>query len=418
MPKKLDPKVVEAVMLIAGLKPLEPYKDSKTKWKCKCLKCKKIVFPIYSNVKNGHSGCAYCVGKLVDPEDALRVAKKAKFLPLEPFGGSSTPWKCRHLPCNRIIITTYNQLQQRGSGCKYCSNTYTDPTFAVELMLSMKLKPLEPYINAHAKWKCRCLKCKRIVFPAYHGIQQGNGGCAYCAGTKVEPKTAVKVMLKAKLKPLEPYKGGKNKWKCRCLKCKRTVTPLYSDIVQGHSGCKHCVKGVYVDPNDAVKIMIKAGLKPLEPYKAANLPWKCKCLACGNTVTPMWGSIQQGQGGCLHCADHGFNFAKPSYLYLLHHEGFNSFKVGISGNDARPNRVRVHTLRGWRLIRRFDFENGEKAYKSEQKILGILREVRNLPPHLNIKLMPNGWKETVDADSITLLQLEKIINKVIKGLQR
>ena len=28
-----------------------------------------------------------------------------------------------------------------------------------------------------------------------------------------------------------------------------------------------------------------------------------------------------------------------------------------------------------------------------------------------------GHSETVDADSISLLQLEKIINKVIKGLQ-
>ena len=129
--------MAEAVMLKAGLKPLEPYRGVGVNWKCKCLKCKKIVTPKYSNIKSGHSGCAYCVGKLVDPEDALKVAKKAKFLPLEPYKGSSVRWKCRHLPCNRIIMTTYNQLQQRGSGCKYCSNKYTDPTFAVEQMLSI-----------------------------------------------------------------------------------------------------------------------------------------------------------------------------------------------------------------------------------------------------------------------------------------
>ena len=48
--KKFDPQVAEKVMFKAGLKPLELYKGSGIKWKCKCLKCKKIVTPRYSNI--------------------------------------------------------------------------------------------------------------------------------------------------------------------------------------------------------------------------------------------------------------------------------------------------------------------------------------------------------------------------------
>ena len=52
------------------------------------------------------------------------------------------------------------------------------------------------------------------------------------------------------------------------------------------------------------------------------------------------------------------------------------------------------------------------------EIIRWIRKDLKLPSHLTKELMKQGgWSETVDADSITLLQLEKIINKVIKGLQ-
>ena len=34
---------------------------------------------------------------------------------------------------------------------------------AAGIMLSANMQPLEPYINALSKWKCRCLKCKKII---------------------------------------------------------------------------------------------------------------------------------------------------------------------------------------------------------------------------------------------------------------
>ena len=109
MAKKLDPKVAEAVMLKAGLKPLEPYRNSKTSWKCKCMKCKKIVSPKFSGIKQGRGGCIHCGYEA------------------------------------RVMPTKYLEKE------------------AVLIMLKVGLKPLVPYKNSHFAWKCRCLKCHKIV---------------------------------------------------------------------------------------------------------------------------------------------------------------------------------------------------------------------------------------------------------------
>ena len=159
MAKKLDPKVAEAVMLKAGLKPLEPYRNSKTSWKCKCMKCKKIVSPKFSGIKQGRGGCIHCGYEA------------------------------------RVMPTKYLEKE------------------AVLIMLKVGLKPLVPYKNSHFAWKCRCLKCHKIVSPQLNRVLQGTG-CRFCANEarsetqKIPSKIAIGIMLKAKLQPLEPYPGS------------------------------------------------------------------------------------------------------------------------------------------------------------------------------------------------------------------
>jgi len=56
-----------------------------------------------------------------------------------------------------------------------------------------------------------------------------------------------------------------------------------------------------LDSSDAAGLMLKAGLKPLEPYKTSITKWKCKCLVCGNIVKPTYKQIARGIGGCRTC---------------------------------------------------------------------------------------------------------------------
>jgi recombinational DNA repair protein (RecF pathway) len=129
-------------------------------------------------------------------------------------------------------------------------------------MRGAKFEPLEPYPGSQKPWKCKCLRCGRTVTPAYTTIQAGQKGCIYCGGKKVDPQEAFDFMVLKGLQPLEAYKRADGPWKCRCIKCFKTVTPAYSAIQQGQGGCVYCA-GRKVDPDDAIALFLENNLKPL-----------------------------------------------------------------------------------------------------------------------------------------------------------
>jgi hypothetical protein len=163
--------------------------------------------------------------------------------------------------------------------------------------------------------------------------------------------------------------------------------------------------------------MLKAELKPLEPYKGANRKWKCKCLKCGTIVEPKLASIYSGQGGCINCMPFGINQNSPSYLYLITNKEMNAHKIGIGNHKKLNDRLSRFIREGWETHKVWQTKTGAEALNIEKSVFRILRKEMKLPVYLAKENMikTGGHAETVSADSITLLELEKIIKKVIKG---
>ena len=97
-------------------------------------------------------------------------------------------------------------------------------------------------------------------------------------------------MLNAGLEPLEPYKNANANWRCKCLNCNEEVVSRYNRVQQG-SSCPLCgaKKGglkIRLDEEKAVSRLSEFNLTPLEPYVKSDMNWKCKCLLCGETVFP------------------------------------------------------------------------------------------------------------------------------------
>ena len=170
-------------------------------------------------------------------------------------------------------------------------------------MRAANLEPLGPYQGASKPWECRCLRCNSIVFPSLLSIRSGQGGCAYCAGKKVNPESAKDLMIASGYKPLVPYPGSKAKWKCLHIKCGEIVFPQYNKIQHSPNlvSCKKC-SGKYVDPIDAELLMIEAGGIPQQPNPGAKTPWKCLCMKCNQVVDSLYSTVKQGGGVCLRCA--------------------------------------------------------------------------------------------------------------------
>jgi hypothetical protein len=115
----------------------------------------------------------------------------------------------------------------------------------------------------------------------------------------------------------------------------------------------------------------------------------------------------------------GINLENPSYLYLITHVRLGAHKVGIGNHKKKKDRLGRFQKEGWEAHKVWQTKSGAEALEIEKVVFKILRKDMKLPIYLSKEDMPKteGQSETVDADSITLLQLEKIINKVIKGLQ-
>ena len=417
--KVVTEELAVKVMKKAKLKPLVPYPGSKTNWKCKCLKCGKVVYPNYGDVNQGDGGCKYCGGTFVTSDDAEKIMINANIQPLEPYKNSGTKWKSRCLKCKKLINPTYNSVQQRGSGCKYCAKKYLDAEDAVTFMRRAQLEPLEPYPGTQNPWRSKCLRCGKEVQPAYTSIQRGQRGCVYCGGKKVDPEEAREFMKSKGLTPLEPYKRADGPWKCRCIKCLKTVTPAYSALRQGQGGCVYCA-GKKVDPTDAKALFLENNLKPLEPFIHTDKKWKSQCLKCNRIVYPTHHMVSQRSGGCRYCSTGGLDFTLPAYIYLITNIELQAHKIGISGEYANEDRLWDHIKQGWTLYKKKTFLTADKALFVEQLTLQWLREERGLPAFLSKEQMPQaGWTETVDASEIDLPSIwSKVEDLSVKRIKR
>lgn len=414
--RRTSDSIAIEIFLRANLQPLVPFKDVNRPWKSKCLSCGKTVSPTLTNIKSGQNGCGFCSGQFVDPDTAISDMKSANLLPLVEYSKSHNKWKSKCLLCGKIVFPTYNSIQQGNGGCKYCAKKFVEVEQATELMRSNGLRPLEAFKRADTKWKCECLVCGKIVTPTYSSIRIGNGGCKHCAGLVIESDEAIALMESVNLKPLVPFKNGKSKWKCECLICGRVVYQSYSRMKVGDGPCGYCA-GKVVDVEDAIATMQSAGLKPLEPYPGALDRWQSECQRCGKIVYPRYSGIKKGQGGCRFCAQIGIDYTGPGFIYLMTHQHLQSHKIGIGSSRRSRERDRVteHQKFGWKLYTRKDFETADDAFQVEQKVLYWLRQEKHLGIYLSESEMPQGgYTETVDASEIELVTIWAKVEELSK----
>lgn len=261
----------------------------------------------------------------MDSGEAIAIMVVAGLRPLEPYASSMTPWRCECLTCGRESTPTLGSIR-RGQQCKYCAKTAVVPAEVTQLMRDAGLEPLTPFTRVHDPWPCLCTKCGREISPTYTSIRNGRG-CRYCSGTAVVPEEAVELMRAHDFEPLKPYPGSLKPWPCRCLKCGKKSSPPFALVKSQGTRCRYCQRKT-VDPKDAERIMRKGGFVPLTPYPGADKPWDCRCKKCKKTVSPTLGTVRSG-GGCRYCAAKGINLNAPAIVYVITHDKLNSHKVGI-----------------------------------------------------------------------------------------
>lgn len=391
------------LFLSKELEPLETFPGTNVRWKSKHLKCGKIVFPRYSSVQQGQSGCGFCARTRVDANDAINFFKERGLIPLENYVNSATPWRSIHVECGREVAPAYNSVQQGQGGCGFCVGNTVDEEEAKKLFISRGLIPQEKFPGSNKPWRSIHAQCGREVFIKYAYVLDGSSGCQECAVNYVNPELALEVFRTANLEPLEPYPGAHRGWRAIHTVCGREVTPHWGYVRKYLAGCKYCAGKALTDI-DAEAILEAKGFKPIEPYPGSQVPWRMIHLKCGMEVSPRLNSLQYAVGGgegCRNCADSTFNYSEPAIIYLITSTELVAHKIGISGEKKK--RVQQHHREGWETFKTLRFETGGKAYEVEQGILSWLSETFGWTPYLSREDMPQGgYTETVDASEIDL----------------
>jgi hypothetical protein len=463
--KAVYPPDAVKLFLSKGLKPVEPYPgDNKKPWKCIHLACGNEVSPKYAIVARGESmGCHHCSDQFVDPDEAYQFFMSRSFQPLTPYPGSSKPWKSIHLVCGSKAQPSYGKIKSGRTGCRVCSGMeIITQKRAIAFYRSKGLEPKEKFKSPHKPWKSTHTVCGREVSPRWASVQQGNSGCAYCSGHKVDMKEVKRILKENKLKQLVPYPGGKVGWRCIHLPCGREVSPTYGALRSGQGPCEFCSKNMVGEKEAYVllkknkytplidfpggskswlcihtvcgtKVEVRAaylrggnvgcsfcagtkpitaaqankmyksrGFKPLKTFINVRTPIKSIHLVCGKKVSPTYGSLRSGSG-CKYCSIGGINLLAPAYLYLITHNSLNSHKIGIGGIDSSMDRLEKHKKQGWKTYRQLDLDTAEEAYEIEQAVLTWLRYDLGLQQYLLSEQIPQGGHtETVDASEIDL----------------
>ena len=415
MPAKHTEESAIEIMTKADFLPLTKYPGSLRPWKSKCLRCGEMVQPRLNAVKSGRRQCGFCSGARVKDSDAQLLLTSAGITPIAKFPGANKPWASKCNVCKRIVYPTYANIKNGHSGCAYCSGKKIDPEAAAKFMIDNNLQPLEDFQSTSAKWKCTCLLCGNEASPRYDDIRRGQGGCLRCGyvasanANKLGSEFAISTMHRAGVEPIDEYQGYEEPWRSRCMSCKRVVTPRLHSVMSGQGACKFCA-GRAVDENFAEKVMKESGFTVCEPFPGSVVGWKSICNKCNRKVSPTYGNVRQG-AGCKYCNAVSFQSDKPALIYLVNSEELGAHKIGIaniklfqiSGNSTENQRIKDHIRLGWKLFKAKSFESGLDALEIEQQVLSWLKNSRGLTPHLSKEVMPQGgYTETVDASEIDL----------------
>ena len=408
-PRRVGRRVPEAEaiadMRAVGLEPLDPYPGARKPWPCQCMTCDKKVAPTLDNIRRGQGGCRYCAPNApIDPEVAEAQMRSAGLRPLVPFPGVVVPWLSECVTCGAHVTPQLHSIRRGRGGCTNCAGNAPIPAVEAEAELRLAgLTPLEPYPGSVLKpWKYKCMTCARQSTTSLANVRHGGGGCRFCTKWVIPDDEAEAQMRAAGFRPLESYPGNSRKpWHCQCLVCGKESDPVLDSVRSQGTGCRHCAPNAPVDALHAEQTMRAAGFVPLKPFPGASKPWLCQCSTCGNEPSPRFEVIARG-GGCRFCAEYGPDWSAPGIVYLLHHEGFGAYKVGIANQTS--SRTRQFASAGWLTFRTLPVTTTEEAYRIEQAVLAPYRAAR-LCPYLTRAELPSGHSETIDAEAVSLLDL-------------
>lgn len=318
-------------------------------------------------------------------------------------------------------------------------NRRNDENEMIEVMLSRRLTPLDPYPGVDKPWRCKCGECGAIVSPRALEVRSSTregGGCKRCADRinglrrRTAEEDALKVMARARLTPLEPFPGGGRPWRARCDVCGETVAPRFQTIRAGAS-CRVCTDRASgmrrrLSEQEVSSTLELAGMVAAESYVGNGRPIRCRCVVCNRVTAVRLSNLRSGQKvACIWCA--GQRVHEDDAVALFRARGFEPLEPFPGGgrrdwlcrcircgNDVELQFTSVKAGRGCRYCA----HSGFKAHEAAWLYLIFHRQLDAAKigvTNLNTRRIQNhasqGWElyERIEVPGLNALDLEEAV---------
>jgi hypothetical protein len=377
------------------------------------------------------TGCPICSGKIL-LQGFNDLATTHPHLAIEANGWKAADvyagshkklsWKCSKGHEWKASVSNRSRLNV---GCPYCSGqklltgfndlATTFPSLANEAD-GWDATRVSAGSNQSAAWICS----KGHRWSAQISSRKYGRDCPICAGTKVlqgyndlgtmNPKVAEQANG-WDVTAVSPGSNSKRGWKCEkghtwtasissrtsgrnCPYCSnQKVLEGFNDL-----GCLFPTVSAEADGWDAHKVVAKSGTKR---------KWKC---SQGHIWSISPNARVPNGTNCPSCAKFGFDPNKRGYLYLLRHENWELFKIGISNSPTM--RTASHEERGWEVMENKGPMDGLLAYEWEQSILKMLKNHGADLGREDIAGKFDGYTESWVARSFPVTSIKELMDLV------
>jgi hypothetical protein len=259
--------------------------------------------------------------RLTDAEAGARM-RAAGGEPLEPYPGSSRPWRVRCVTCGQEVTPRLDTITRGGTPCVACAAKRAGEkrsrgryrAVAQEVWdaraAAVGLVWLEPVSTSATPTLARCEKCGTEAHVYPNGTLRGRG-CTPCGWRRrAESKTLndeewTQRAEAVGLEWMEPHQSSSTKRRARCTACSHEFHPTPDNVKAGH-GCPRCgniataaARSLSDEEWDARAAAV--GIEWTEPHVKSTEPRGARCLKCEHEFRPPPGHVRSGTG-CPRCA--------------------------------------------------------------------------------------------------------------------
>jgi|688.fasta_scaffold208594_1 hypothetical protein len=407
-------------------KTLSHKSNLRRKWKC----VKDHVYEASVDSRSRGRGCPYCSGNkvLVGFNDLASVnpSVAAQARGWDPtkvsFGHTGIKeWEC----AQGHIFQAKVAVRNAGIGCGICSNHVivegindlktTHPELANELINYDPTK-----VSAGTKrrllWQC---KCGHSWYTTGDARRRG-AGCPRCSGhvvnVGVNDLATLNPDLASEAHGWDPsqvamFSNRKLEWKCRAGHFWKAHVASRSN----GNGCPICSnRALATGVNDLATLNPDLaseahGWDPSQVHTGSGLrvPWIC---LNGHVWLASVRSRHWSGYGCPACSISGFDQTQKSFIYLVEHDDWDLFQIGITGH--LKDRLKYHAKIGWSPVEVRGPMEGLLAQDLETAILKSLKKRNATFANQTDRLQFGGWTEAWTKDSLQVTSIKQLLGWV------